>query len=94
MRIDLTNASAGELSSELSAQQVSAQSASQAATAGAEDRATFTSDSVSVQSLVSTALASPEVRQDKVDNLRLSVSSGQYELDPVKIAASMVDDYA
>jgi anti-sigma28 factor (negative regulator of flagellin synthesis) len=34
------------------------------------------------------------VRQDKVDNLRLAVSSGQYELDPAKIASSMIDDYA
>jgi negative regulator of flagellin synthesis FlgM len=94
MRIDLSNSSAGELSSELSTQQVSAQNAAQAGKSGTEDRATLTSDSASVQSLVSAALASPEVRQDKVDSLRLSVSSGQYELDPAKIAASMVDDYA
>ena len=94
MRIDLSNSSAGELSSELSTQQVSAQSAAQAGKTGAEDSATFTSDSVSVHSLVSAALTSPEIRQDKVDSLRLSVSSGQYELDPAKIAASMVDDYA
>ena len=94
MRVDLTNSSAGELSSELSAQQVSAQNAAQAGKSGAEDRATFTSDSTSVNSLVSAALTSPEIRQDKVDSLRLSVSSGQYELDPAKIAASMVDDYA
>jgi flagellar biosynthesis anti-sigma factor FlgM len=94
MRIDLSNSSAGELSSELSTQQVSAQNAAQAGKSGAEDHATFTSDSVSVHSLVSAALTSPEIRQDKVDSLRLSVSSGQYELDPAKIAASMVDHYA
>ena len=94
MRIDLTNSSAGELSSELSSQQVSAQSAAQTSSTDAEDRATFTSDSTSVNSLVSTALQFPEVRQDKVDSLRQAVSSGQYQLDPSKIAASMVDDYA
>jgi flagellar biosynthesis anti-sigma factor FlgM len=93
MRVDLTNSSAGELSSELSTQ-VSAQNAAQSGKASAEDHATFTSDSVSVNSLVSAALTSPEIRQDKVDSLRLSVSSGQYELDPAKIAASMVDHYA
>ena len=93
MRVDLSNSSAGELSSELSTQQVSAQNAAQAGKS-AEDHATFTSDSASVNSLVSAALASPEIRQDKVDSLRLSVSSGQYELDPAKIAASMVDQYA
>jgi flagellar biosynthesis anti-sigma factor FlgM len=94
MRVDLTNSSAGELSSELSSQQVSPQSATQTSSTDAEDRATFTSDSTSVNSLVSTALQFPEVRQDKVDNLRQAVNSGQYQLDPSKIAASMVDDYA
>jgi flagellar biosynthesis anti-sigma factor FlgM len=73
---------------------VSAQNAAQAGQAGAEDHATFSTDTVSVNSLVSTALSSPEIRQDKVDSLRLSVNSGQYELDPAKIASSMVDDYA
>jgi flagellar biosynthesis anti-sigma factor FlgM len=94
MRIDLSNSSAGELSSELSTQQVSAPNAAQAEKTSAEDHATLTSDSVSVHSLVSAALTSPEIRQDKVDSLRLSVSSGQYELDPAKIAESMVDHYA
>jgi flagellar biosynthesis anti-sigma factor FlgM len=93
MRIDLTNSSASELSTELSSQ-VSTPGTAQAGKAGTEDRATFTSDSVSVNSLVSTALRSPEIRQDKVDSLRLAVDSGQYELDPAKIASSMVDDYA
>jgi negative regulator of flagellin synthesis FlgM len=94
MRIDLTNSSAGELSSELSSQQVSAQSATQTGSTDAEDRATFTSDSTSVNSLVSTAMQFPEVRQNTVDSLRQAVNSGQYQLDPSKIAASMVDDYA
>jgi flagellar biosynthesis anti-sigma factor FlgM len=94
MRIDLTNSSAGALSSELSSQQVSTRSAAQTSKAGTEDRATFTSDSVSVNSLVSAALSSPEIRQEKVDTLRQAVNSGQYTLDPGKIAASMVDDYA
>ena len=94
MRVDLTNSSAGELSSELSTQQVSAQNTAQSGKASGEDHATFTSDSASVNSLVSAALSSPEIRQDKVDSLRLSVSSGQYELDPAKIASSMVDQYA
>jgi flagellar biosynthesis anti-sigma factor FlgM len=93
MRIDLTNSSASELSTELSSQ-VSTPGTAQTGKAGTEDRATFTSDSVSVNSLVSTALSSPEIRQDKVDSLRLAVDSGQYELDPAKIASSMVDDYA
>jgi flagellar biosynthesis anti-sigma factor FlgM len=94
MRIDLSNSSAGELSGALTTQQVNNQIAEKSGEASAEDRATLTSGSSSVHSLVSAALTSPEIRQDKVDSLRLSVSSGQYELDPAKIAASMVDDYA
>jgi flagellar biosynthesis anti-sigma factor FlgM len=41
---------------------------------------------------VSTALSSPEVRQNTVDSLKQAVNSGQYELNPDKIAASMVDE--
>jgi negative regulator of flagellin synthesis FlgM len=94
MRIGQFNSTANELASELSAQQLAAKNAAKTADATGEDRATLTSDSTSVGSLVNSALASPEVRQDKVDSLRQAVSSGQYDLDPGKIASSMVDDYA
>jgi flagellar biosynthesis anti-sigma factor FlgM len=39
-------------------------------------------------------MSSPEIRQDKVDSLTQAVSSGQYQLDPGKIAASMLDEHA
>ena len=94
MRIDLFNTAASQISNEQSSQQVSAQNAAKSGQSNVEDRATLTSDSVSIGSLVSTALNSPEVRQDKVDSLRLSVSSGQYDIDPDKIAASIVDEQA
>jgi flagellar biosynthesis anti-sigma factor FlgM len=94
MRIDLLNSSASQISSELSSQQAGTQKAAQSGQTDAEDRTTLTSDSASVASLVSTALSFPEVRQDTVDSLRLAVTSGQYDLDPAKIAESMVDDYA
>jgi flagellar biosynthesis anti-sigma factor FlgM len=92
MRIDLYNSAASQISSEQSSQQVSAQNAAKSGQPSGEDRATLTSDSTSVGSLVSTALASPEVRQDLVASLRQSVASGQYDLDPNKIAGSMIDD--
>jgi flagellar biosynthesis anti-sigma factor FlgM len=61
-------------------------------TNGAQDDWTsFQSDSVSVQSLTSQALDSPEVRQDTVDALRQSVASGQYQVDPANIAAAITD---
>jgi flagellar biosynthesis anti-sigma factor FlgM len=94
MRIDPFNSSAGQISNEPGSQQVSAQNTAKSGQTAAEDRATLTSDSTSVGSLVSTALSSPDVRQDKVASLQQSIGSGQYVLDPVKIAASMIDEHA
>jgi flagellar biosynthesis anti-sigma factor FlgM len=94
MRIDLFNSTASELSSEQASQKISAENAAKSDLSSTEDRATLTSDSASVGSLASTALSSPEVRQGLVDSLKQSVNSGQYELNPGKIAASMVDDHA
>jgi flagellar biosynthesis anti-sigma factor FlgM len=92
MRIDLYNSTASEIASENNAKQVGGASAEGTAPAGAEDRATLTSDSATVGSLVSKALNSPEIRQGNVDQLRAAVSSGKYELDPGKIAASIIDE--
>jgi negative regulator of flagellin synthesis FlgM len=95
MRIDLYNSAASQISTEPNSQQVSAQNTGNSGHVdNTEDRATLTSDSTSVGSLVSKALSSPQVRQDKVDSLRQAVSSGQYQLDPQKIAASMIDEQA
>jgi flagellar biosynthesis anti-sigma factor FlgM len=94
MRIDLFNSTASQIATEQSSQQVNAPGAPKSGLSSEEDRATLTSDSTSVGSLVKTALSSPEVRQDKIDSLRQAIGSGQYELDPAKIAASMVDDHA
>jgi negative regulator of flagellin synthesis FlgM len=93
MRIDLFNSAASQIANEQSSQQVNAQNTAKTVQSTAEDRATLTSDSSTVGSLVSTALSSPEIRQDKVDSLRQAISSGQYNLDPTQIAASMVDDH-
>jgi len=94
MRVDLTNSAASQLANEPGAQSVNSQSAVAPETQATEDRATLTSDQASVSNLVSTAMQSPEIRQDKVAALQQSVSSGQYKLDPGKIAASMIDEHA
>jgi negative regulator of flagellin synthesis FlgM len=94
MRIDLFNSAASELSSERASQKAAAENAAKSGQSQGEDRATLTSDSASVGSLVSTALGSPEVRQDKVDSLKQAVNSGQYDLNPSKIAKSIIDDHA
>jgi flagellar biosynthesis anti-sigma factor FlgM len=92
MRVDLSNTSASQLDNSPSSQQVNAGSAS--SVGGAEDRATLTSGEGSVSSLVSTAMASPEIREDKVASLQQAIGNGEYELDPAKIAASMINEYA
>jgi flagellar biosynthesis anti-sigma factor FlgM len=94
MRIDQLNSTASQLASEVSSQQAGAQKTGQSAQLDSGDRATLSSGSSSVDSLVSTALSFPEVRQNLVDSLRLSVTSGQYEIDPGKIASSMLDEHA
>jgi flagellar biosynthesis anti-sigma factor FlgM len=97
MRIDLYNTAASQIANEQSSQKIASENAaksSPSSVSGTEDHTTLTSDSASVGSLVSTALNSPEVRQSLVDSLKASVNSGQYELNPGKIAASMVDDHA
>jgi flagellar biosynthesis anti-sigma factor FlgM len=39
-------------------------------------------------------MSSPEIRQDRVDSLKQSIDNGTYELDPAKIASSMIDEQA
>lgn len=92
MRVELSNTSAGQIENSVSSPQVNAGGAS--SVAGAEDRTTLTSSEGSVSSLVSTAMASPEIREDKVASLQQAISKGEYELDPARIASSMIDEYA
>lgn len=94
MRIDLSNSAAGELTSEQASQKAGAGNAATPGLSHGEDHATLTSDSASVGSLVSTAMSSPGIRQDKVDSLKQAVNSGQYDLNPGAIAASMIDEHA
>ena len=94
MRIDLTQAAASQIANEPNAKQVGANNGATSVLAGGEDRTTLTSDTQSLGSLVSTAMSSPEIRREKVDSLTQAVSSGTYQLDPGKIAASMIDEHA
>jgi len=90
MKIDVNSPATSQLPPDRGAKPVS-NSVLAGAQSATEDRTTFHSDSTSVQALTKSALSSPEVRQDKVDALRQSVSSGEYKLDPSKIANAMVD---
>jgi len=94
MRIDLTQASASQIASEPSPKQVNAENIAATDIADGGDRTTLTSTQQSLSELVSTAMSSPEIRQDRVDSLTQAISNGSYELDPAKIAASMIDEQA
>jgi len=94
MRIDLTQATASQMTNEPSAEQVKARSETGSVAAEHEDRTTFSSQTESLGSLVQTAMNSPEVRQDKVSSLRSAVNNGTYKLDPDEIASSMIDEHA
>jgi flagellar biosynthesis anti-sigma factor FlgM len=94
MRIGLNSSAANQISGQQDPQQVAANGAGKMIYFPQEDRTTLTSDSASVQSMVSTAMQSPDVRQDKVASLRQAVNSGTYQLDPQQIASSILDEQA
>jgi flagellar biosynthesis anti-sigma factor FlgM len=52
----------------------------------------FSVDTVSVGALQAKALATPEVRQEKVQALRDAIRNGSYEIDPAKVADAMLRD--
>jgi flagellar biosynthesis anti-sigma factor FlgM len=54
----------------------------------------FPGDTVSLSSLTTQTLQMPEVRQDKVDNLRQMIANGEYRVDPNQIADAMLSDSA
>jgi anti-sigma28 factor (negative regulator of flagellin synthesis) len=76
MQIELNNSLASLLRTDQSVKQVSTSdtAATQGATGATQDRTTFHSDSLSVQSLTSQALSSPEIRQGKVETLNPSIA--------------------
>jgi flagellar biosynthesis anti-sigma factor FlgM len=55
-----------------------------------EDKTSLSSDTLNVSSLTTQAMASPGVRQDRVEALRQSVQNGEYNLDANKIAQAIL----
>lgn len=94
MRIDLFNTQASQIAGQPNSNKVKGQGVAASEVDGSGDHATLTAGSGSIGSLVSQALTSPEIRQEKVQALQQQVSSGQYKLDPEKIAEAMIDEHA
>ena len=55
-----------------------------------EDQAQFSAAHVQVQALATLASQLPEVRQEKVQALRLAVGSGQYQVRPNDVATALL----
>ena len=94
MRIDLFNSQATQISGQPSSTKVKGQGAAASDVDGGGDHATLTSGSGSISGLVSEAMSSPAIRQDKVQALQHAISHGQYKLDPQQIAGAMIDEHA
>ncbi len=94
MRIDLTQLTSSQISSDPNAKRIGKQDPPVTDLVDGGDRTTLTSDSSSVKSLVSTAMSSPAIRQGLVDDLKKSVNSGNYGIDSSAIATSMIDEHA
>jgi flagellar biosynthesis anti-sigma factor FlgM len=89
MKSDVKSPTGPQMQSERSTKQTSVGvTGSDLSEAG--DRTTLNSDDNSIQLLTKQALQSPEVRQGKVEAIRQSVSSGEYQVDPGKIADAMI----
>jgi len=94
MLVGIYNTPASEIANDRISQQAGTQTSATSTPVNPEDRTTLSSDSTSVGNLVATALATPAVRQDKVDSLRNSISTGTYKIEPNEIAASIIDEHA
>jgi negative regulator of flagellin synthesis FlgM len=94
MRIDLNQAAASQITNEAMPKQPSIEELLASDPGNSGDRTTLTSTPQPLNELVRNAMSSPEIRQDRVDSLKQSIDNGTYELDPAKIASSMIDEQA
>lgn len=90
MKIEVNSPTVSTLPVDSGAKKVSSGSVSGTQTV-TQDRTTFHSNALSVQSLTSQAMNTPEVRQGTVDALRQSVKSGEYQADASKTADAIVN---
>jgi negative regulator of flagellin synthesis FlgM len=88
MRIDLNNLSLNGVEREDKARKAGGKAPS---APSVEDKASLSVDTLSVSSLAAKAMAAPEVRQDKVEALRQAIQSGDYKVEPEKIARTILE---
>jgi len=89
MRIDLNQVSLGNVGREVNGKKAAGKASG---AASPEDKASFSSDNLDLASLEAQALASPSVRQDRVEALRQAIQNGEYKLEPEKIAHAILQN--
>ena len=94
MRVDLNRTAAGQIANDQTPATKRVGSSGSEPVSAAEDKATLTSDSVSVRALASKALENPEVRQERVDGLREQIQTRQYKIDHGKIADAIAEEHS
>jgi negative regulator of flagellin synthesis FlgM len=88
MRIDLNGISLNGTEREDKTKKTGAKPTS---AAHVEDKASLSTDTLSLSSLEAKVQAAPEVRHDRVDALRQAIQNGEYEVDPQKIAHAILE---
>jgi len=93
MKVDLNGPQGADFSEVTSAQNNQAGQARPAATPESslgEDTTSLSADHATLGHLTGQVLQSSEIRQDKVGALRQAIESGEYKIDPSKIADAML----
>ena len=88
MRIDLTNIRFQGLERDDKTRKAGSKAAS---APSVEDKASLSTDALSVSSLEAQAMNTPAVRQDKVEALRQSIQNGDYRVEADKIAHAILE---
>jgi negative regulator of flagellin synthesis FlgM len=60
--------------------------------AAEEDTATLPLDNENTKALIAKALSFPETRQDKIEALRRAITSGEYRIEPDKVAEAILHE--
>jgi len=96
MRVDLTTSGTGAVDStraSCTGRAATNQTQESANANVAVDRAQFSFDPTRIRALTAQALGAPEIRQTQVSALAQAIGSGQYQVDPGRVADAMVSAY-
>ena len=88
MRIDLTNIRFQGPESDAKTRKAGSKAPS---TPNVEDKASLSTDALSISSLEAQALNTPPIRQDRVEALRQSIQNGDYKVEADKIAHAILE---